>query len=117
MSKLLLITGDLMLLSRLEGVARACNLNSTVAGGASQAIESCDADCPVAIIDLETPGLEIGTLVAQLREKNPQLVIVAAGPHVHELRLAEAREAGCDAVVSRGQLDREAESIVERLLA
>jgi hypothetical protein len=49
-------------------------------------------------------------------EQNSPLAILAYGPHVHEDRLAAARAAGCDAVVSRGQLDREADSLLATLL-
>ena len=117
MSKLLLVTGDLMLLSRLERVAQVCSLTKVVAANRDQAVTACDAACQVAIIDLQASGNDISTIVAKLKEVNPELSIVAAGPHVHEQKLQQAQQAGCDVVVSRGQLDRDAESIVQRLLS
>ena len=116
MAKLLLVTGDLMLISRLERVAEVCQLTKMVANNAQQAIDNCDGEVAVAIVDLQAPGLVISNLVAELKQSSPHLPIVAAGPHVHALKLEQAREAGCTEVVSRGQLDREAEAIVQRLL-
>ena len=116
MSKLLFVSDDLMLLSRLERVAQVCNSEKTVAGNSEQAVVNCDEDCQVAIIDLQAIGNDILELVAKLRVISPELSIVAAGPHVHEQKLQQAQKAGCDVVVSRGQLHRNAESIVQRLL-
>ena len=39
--------------------------------------------------------------------------VVAFGPHVHEQRLAAARDAGCDLVVSRGQFFSQLETILK----
>ena len=39
--------------------------------------------------------------------------VVAFGPHVHEERLAAAREAGCDVVVSRGKFFAELDAILK----
>jgi hypothetical protein len=40
------------------------------------------------------------------------LRVVAFGPHVHEERLAAARNAGCDEVVSRGEFFARLDAIV-----
>jgi CheY-like chemotaxis protein len=56
------------------------------------------------IIDLSTPGIDPADLVPRVRATVAGAVrIVAFGPHVHELKLAAARAAGCDDVVTRGQ--------------
>ena len=60
------------------------------------------------IVDLSTPGLDVAGFVKRLRgikasDAMSELRIIAFGPHVHEDRLAAAREAGCDEVMSRGQ--------------
>jgi hypothetical protein len=43
---------------------------------------------------------------------NPPRKIVAFGPHVHEAKLAAARSAGCDEVISRGRFHAELIEIV-----
>jgi CheY-like chemotaxis protein len=55
------------------------------------------------VIDLETPGVDIADLVVAIRPQG-DLRVVAFGPHVHAARLEAARAAGCDAVLSRGQV-------------
>jgi hypothetical protein len=40
--------------------------------------------------------------------------VIAFGPHVHEDRLAAARAAGCDSVLSRGQFFSQAENVLGR---
>lgn len=101
----LLLTGDLTVMSRVEGAASRVAAKLRAVAGASQAIDCCVSE-PIKflIIDLSTPSLNVKSLVDQLKaltQNRPH--IIAFGPHVHEQRLAAAREAGCDEVVSRGQ--------------
>jgi len=126
MSKLVLVSGDLVLGARVEGAARKCGLTMVTAAGHAPAVAACGDDCRLVLIDLRSPGLDVAALVDELRQQtaNPvpanlvpaNLVIVACGPHVHEMRLDEARQAGCDLVVTRGQLEREAEAIFQRVV-
>ena len=116
MRKLLLVSSDLMIISRMQGVATGCGLSLKQVSSPSQAAEMCDTECPIAILDLQTRDLQIKDLVVELLDQNPQIAIIASGPHVHEDRLEAARQAGCAVVVSRGQLDREAQGLIETLL-
>ncbi len=64
------------------------------------------------ILDLSLDAIDPATLVKQLKEQTPSARVVAFGPHVHRQRLADAKAAGCDAVMSRGQFHAEAESLL-----
>ena len=112
--KLVLLSRDLMLTSRVDGVANQKGYTiSHVADSASAISAVADDDCQLLLVDLQLPGLDILTLVEQVRgTKGSEVRIVACGPHVHENRLAAARQAGCDLVVTRGQFDREADTIL-----
>ncbi len=116
MSKLVLVSGDLMLGARVEGAARKCGLTMVTAAGQTLAIAATADDCRAVLIDLRAPGLNIAELVEALRQQTAGLSIVACGPHVHAERLEAARQAGCDLVVTRGQLDREADAIFQRIV-
>ncbi len=120
MSKLVLVSGDLMLGARVEGAARQCGLTMVTAASHAPAIAASADECRAVLIDLRTPGLDVAELVNALRQQtarlSARLTIIACGPHVHEQRLDEARRAGCDLVVTRGQLDREAEAIFQRIV-
>jgi len=116
MSKLVLVSSDLILGARIEGATQQCGLTMVTVGGQGPALEASGDDCRAVIIDLRTPGINVAKLVEALRKQgDSSLPIVACGPHVHEQRLDEARRAGCDLVLTRGQLDREAESILQQL--
>ena len=115
MSKLLILSGDLMLLSTLHGIAKQCGLESIQAGNVQAALDNGDQDCRVAFIDLQLPGLQIIEDAARLRESFERLSLIACGPHVHAARLEAAKQAGCDYVVSRGQFDREGLQLIAEL--
>lgn len=102
----LLISTDLMALSAADGAAQRTGvaLRTVAPNGA---IEAAGQDAPrVVAIDLTAPIEDLATLVEQLREAAPGVVLVAYGPHVHEARLQAAQEAGCEHVLSRGQFHK-----------
>ena len=105
---LLLLSQDLMLTARTEGVAR--KLGMTVVTRRDLSAADWDS-CRLLVVDLSLPGLDIPNVV-----KQAVVPVIACGPHVHEARLADARQAGCDLVVSRGQWDRDAERLCQELL-
>jgi len=114
---LLLLSQDLMISARVTGAARQHGLRViTVTDHNNAIVAAADENSRILLVDLRLPGLNIGALVGAVRDcREEHLPIVACGPHVHEARLAAAREAGCDAVVTRGQFDREAEAILKEV--
>ena len=110
-----LLTGDLMAISRVGGAAAASGIEFRAASTAPQAAALCrEMHADVLIIDLATPSLDAAAVVADVRSgtvKPP--VVVAFGPHVHEQRLNAAREAGCDRVVSRGQFFAQLDAMLQ----
>ena len=105
MALLVLLTADLTVISRVEGAAARAGAKVRVVSSESQAVECCAAEsAECIIIDLSLPSLDLKALVAQLTSATPTAPrAIAFGPHVHEERLAAARDAGCNEVVSRGQ--------------
>jgi CheY-like chemotaxis protein len=101
----LLVSGDLFLGSRIRAAAEAQNRSLDVAGSGRVALERLDsASYRLVLVDLETPGLQVGELLAARGDDNRPRMI-AYGPHVHEQRLEAARQAGCDQVLTRGKFD------------
>ena len=100
-----LLSSDLMVVSRVEGAGAQTGAEIRAASNAAAAIEFCyNEQVDVLIVDLSMPALDPPALVNQLRADTSHWVqVVAFGPHVQEERLAMAREAGCDTVISRGQ--------------
>jgi DNA-binding response OmpR family regulator len=99
-----LLTADLATASNVASASDRAAMTLKTAFDAASLLSQVQSDPPrLAIIDLSTPGLNPQALVPQLRELAPGVRIVAFGPHVHELKLAAARAAGCDDVFTRGQ--------------
>lgn len=114
----LLLSSDLTMASRLSDEARRCG--AALAWNPALAVLLAREEAgtaALAVIDLATPGLDLPAAVAALKGLASQPAVVAFGPHVHEARLAAAREAGCDAVFSRGQFHSQAGAVVRRGLA
>ena len=69
-------------------------------------------------VDLRTPGLDVQALMRTLQgRKGAPVQVLAFGQHVHETLLAQAEEAGCDEVVSRGEFERRFDAALARLVS
>jgi hypothetical protein len=108
--RILLVSPDLMVSSRVAGLAAQC-------GAAADTIRDLDAAPPasayrIVILDLQGLPGDAGGLVTRARERLGGLgprpgvapAVIACGPHVAVDRLEAARAAGADHVVSRGEL-------------
>lgn len=111
----LLISPDLMIQSRVAAAAERASVRPPRVVGWQDALSLADAaSYRLVLVDLAAPGLDVGRLVSALRERlQPSTCVVAFGPHVHTDKLAAAREAGCDRVLSRGQFDRDVDAILK----
>jgi CheY-like chemotaxis protein len=112
---ILLISPDLTIQSRVAAAAeRGGGPAPRVCGGPDLVDSSEAASCRLVLLDLSAPGLDAAEVVAALRERLPEAArIVAFGPHVQKAKLDAARAAGCDAVISRGQFDRDLDAILQ----
>lgn len=116
------ICPDLMFGSRLAAAAARTGTRVEVFGnldGACRRLESIDeklAAVGLAILDLSMASLDPAEGVRRLRSANSAVPILAFGPHVHEGRLAAAREAGADEVMSRGAFDAQMDDLLKRFL-
>ena len=116
------ICPDLMFGSRLEAAAARTGTRVEVFGnldGACRRLESADeklAAVGFAILDLSMASLDPAEAIRRLRSASNGVPILAFGPHVHEGRLAAAREAGADEVMSRGAFDAQMDNLLRRFL-
>ncbi len=111
----ILLTTDLMTASKAQGAAAraGCSLR-TVADAPALLIQAEQQGAGLVILDLSMPGIDPASLVPRLRALAGRPTILAFGPHVHEAQLQAAAEAGCDAVIARGQFHAQAEQILAR---
>ena len=98
-----LLCGDLIFVSRIEGLAASLGLQLTscrtpadLLAAATQRTPSC------VLIDLHQTGLNIAEIVTALKAAGKPL-IVGFGSHVAAEVLKQARLAGCDLVQPRSQ--------------
>jgi DNA-binding response OmpR family regulator len=112
---IVLLSGDLLAVSRVAGAAAQQGIAFQSAPAAEQAAELCRTHAAsMLIVDLSTPSLDVDALVGAMKtDKGNRPTIVAFGPHVHEERLAAARDAGCDRVVSRGQFMAQVDTLLQ----
>ncbi len=112
---IVLLTTDLTVVSRVEGVAKLVGAEVHVVSNAASALTDCsDASAKALIVDLSTPALDLEIVKKLAAAPGRSLQIAAFGPHVHEDRLAAARAAGCDLVLSRGQFFRDIGEVISK---
>ncbi len=101
----LLLSDDLLFISRVTGTARDLGLEVRSARSADAVAELAEKQCPTCVIvDLANPGLVIAELIERLRQTcTPMPRVVAYGSHVDTATLRAARDAGCDVVLPRSK--------------
>ena len=114
MMEVVLLSNDLMVVSRASGAAAASGAVLRAAANATAATALLsERAAELVVIDLGLPALELESLISVIKaDPNHSARVIAFGPHVHADRLAAARSAGCDAVLSRGQFFAQADSLL-----
>lgn len=111
----LFLSTDLVFSSRLAAAGQRLGINvSTVPTVDAVMKRIADDSTDLVICDLSMSRIDVRAVVADLRQQQPKLPIVAYAPHVHEDRLRAATEAGCQGVFTRGQFDRQMDDILTR---
>lgn len=113
--QVVLLSGDLMVQSRLSGNLAAAGIGTQTAMSAAKLLELSTGGA-VVVLDLATTGYDLAGLVSQLKNSAPPpAAVLAFGPHVLEDQLNAAVAAGCDGVFTRGQFLASAGAIVGKL--
>jgi CheY-like chemotaxis protein len=114
----LLLCNDLLFSSRITGVARDLGLAIRIARTPEQLAELARTQPPACVvIDLAHPGLDIATLVQQLRPQGTAPWLVSYGSHVDAQTLHQARAAGCDVVLPRSKFVEDLPAALPRWFA
>ena len=116
----ILLSSDLFFSSRVTGAGTAAGVPVATAGSGEQVVEKItqaaagDAPVKLVVLDLTSPACDVAAIVPAVRGAAEGIDIVAFGPHVQTARLEAAQAAGCDAVLTRGQFDRELPALLAR---
>jgi DNA-binding NarL/FixJ family response regulator len=105
----LVLSDDLIFVSRIAATAQAAGLVVRQARTPAELVGLAKKDPPGGVLlDLQNPGLELSSLLSELRAACPVMPrITAYGSHVEAELLRSAREAGCDLVLPRSKFVRE----------
>ena len=111
----LIVTRNLFFVPRVENAAAECGLEvEQVVSEAAFREEYLSRRVPLVLVDLDGERETWTPIVRSLVEEGdagPR--IVAYGPHSDVALLAEAREAGCHAVLVKGEFDRRLKELLE----
>lgn len=111
-----LLCADLWFASRVEAAAARVGMPLEIRMSVELLFASLDRQpARLLILDLSS-GVDPRQVAPLAREKSPGMSLVAFGPHVQEERLAAARDAGCDLVLSRGQFQAQLDELLTRYL-
>ena len=116
-SSCLILSNDFFFGSRLcEAVKEHGSLVTMAATLDAPAIATAEADWQLIVFDLTLQTSTIEEVVAW-REKLPSTpTLLAFGPHVRTGQLERAKAAGCDLVLTRGQLDQQVKLVLDEHL-
>ena len=111
----LMVTRNLFFVPRVENAAAEFGLEvEQVASEAAFQEEYSSKRVPLVLVDLDGEQETWKAIVRSLVEKeDPGPRIVAYGPHSEVALLAEARAAGCHAVITKGEFDRQLNQLLE----
>ena len=104
---ILLYSKDLFFVPVVRGAAEARDLPVVlIAGLDDEKLSALDSERVLAVLlDLGAISREeLSSLYAGLAQKFPAATLCAFGSHVHAAKLSEARAAGFEPVLSRGQI-------------
>lgn len=112
----LMLTQDLVFSSRVSGSATAAGTPLRVVRSGEELLRDAEAqaDLGLVILDLTTPGCDVAGILEHLRQRQPPPKVVAYAPHVVRGALEQARAAGCDQVLTRGQFHRGIDQLLSR---
>jgi hypothetical protein len=97
----LLLTRDLMFLSKVTGTAAQLGVRIESVGAVDQLLSRAAASVRVIIVDLGLNDIDLPSLVSGLPAPRP--LLIAFGAHVDVDRLASAQAAGFDLVMPRSK--------------
>ncbi|MFM8634639.1 MAG: hypothetical protein ACKOEX_07500, partial [Planctomycetia bacterium] len=117
---ILLISSDLMVASRIDGLARSAGARLETVASLQSAPQAGPFD--IVLLDLQSLAGDAVAIVGRVRSMLDQLPaqaatpakVIAFGPHVHKQRLDDATTAGATLAVSRGELLGDFPAVIAR---
>ena len=113
----LILSNDFFFGSRLcEAVKAHGHQVSMTATLDTSAVPTAAPDWQLVVFDLTLQTVTIEEVVAWRERLTSTPTLLAFGPHVRTGQLERAKEAGCELVLTRGQLDQQLKLVLEKYL-
>ncbi|MCA9239952.1 MAG: response regulator transcription factor [Planctomycetales bacterium] len=109
---ILLVTTDLMAASMLAGAAKSASAELQVSSPTAAAEAVTTHPPQVVIVDLGSLAGDATPVLQSIRDASPDARLIAFGPHVHKQKLEQAKAAGYDRVMSRGEFFSRAGEVI-----
>jgi len=112
---IILFTCNLMCSSKIAGEVHTRQGSLDVVSSAAELLNRAGSRAANLVnLDLNMSEFNPRDLLASLRQLDPAPeALVAYAPHVHEAKLAAAKEAGCDVVLSQGAFHRKISNLLD----
>ena len=113
--KFALLTHDLMIVPRVDGIVRELNFSFEQVLSLEN-LQSSWKELPadVVLIDLMLPGLDIESVANWIRSQGTNVTLIAFVPHVHTQKIRVAHDVGCDQVYARGEFFSQMRAIISQ---
>jgi hypothetical protein len=111
-----LVSRDLIFISKITGTARALGYGVAVAGNSALVSKTID-DVKPKVVFVDLAAAELGraeAILAYQKAAGAQVPIVAFGSHVDTASLDAAREAGCREVMPRSRFTIELPNLIRK---
>ncbi|MCL4204991.1 MAG: hypothetical protein KJ000_21125 [Pirellulaceae bacterium] len=110
-----LLTSDLLFSSRVAQAARSAGVPLTVASSSDAVLRHVsESDSPrLLVLDLSAADCDVQRIVAEAHELPSPPTVVAYASHVLGPLLQEARQSGCDLVLTRGQFVSRLDELIQ----
>jgi hypothetical protein len=113
--RLLLLSGDLLVTSRVGGVAEPLHISfRSVPSMESLWTTWKQFPAELVVVDLTLAGVDVEAVTEWARSLHAHVEVIAFGPHVHLKKLELAEQAGCDRVYVRGEFISQMQAILLR---
>jgi DNA-binding NarL/FixJ family response regulator len=111
----LVISGDLFFAGSLAERARAAEKDLALRSLEAALATESPNEIRLLLVDLSSLNSPIAEVIAALKAKFPIAHVIAFGPHVQEAILSAAVDAGCDEVLTRGQMHQQIGRFIAQL--
>ncbi len=113
MPRLIAVTSDLFLQSRLLELARSLNVQAGVLPGENPKISESDTDSLLVVLDLDSPDYDAFQMAKELKEQPNPPVLFGFYPHVRSELRERAQNVGFDYIVTNRELMSELNKVLK----